>query len=366
MNTLAAFQASNAFLVRSPAVATKVSPKPARALLIGLFFGSLLAVGAALLRNRLDTRVQSADELSQELGLPLLAGIPELPKKMRQAHELVMLSDPHGTDSEAFRVLRTSVEFGAIDDDIRTIIVSSAVQTEGKSTTVANLALAFARAGRRVVLVDLDLRRPDPPPKFFGLVGRPGLSDVALGRLPLHEALVDLDISARTSTVEGAGRTKGSRTGRVCPVRPGSRPRTSAAAAASESCTSGPMPPDTGEFVVSDRVRDILTELASRRRHRLGGCSSLANCERRGHHQPSCKRDAVRRTTWGGPPSDAHRPSPDARQTSHARPRALVATGVQSSQTHGYGYGYGYHATNETMEAPPEVATTSAIPRSTR
>ena len=194
LSTLSAFQGSKSFVVRSPREAVKASPRPRLALLIGVFFGGLLGIGAALVRHRFDTRVQDPDEVSEQLGLPLLATIPELPKKLRQSRDLVMLTEPHGFAAEAFRVLRTNIEFANIDGDAKTIMVSSALQAEGKSTTVANLAIAFARGGKRVVLVDLDLRRPYLA-KFFGLQGRSGISEVALGRVPLSEALCDIDLS---------------------------------------------------------------------------------------------------------------------------------------------------------------------------
>ena len=98
-----------------------------------------------------------------------------------------MLDDPTGVQAETFRMLRTNLDFVTLDRDVRTIMVTSAVEQEGKSTTIANLAVALARAGQRVVLVDLDLRRPFLD-KFFGLTG-PGITQVALGHASLENAL---------------------------------------------------------------------------------------------------------------------------------------------------------------------------------
>ena len=86
-------------------------------------------------------------------------------------------------------MLRTNLEFASVGQEIRTVMVTSAVEQEGKSTTVANLAVAFARAGKRVMLIDLDLRRPYVH-RFFDLARDPGLTDVVLGRRTLDETVV--------------------------------------------------------------------------------------------------------------------------------------------------------------------------------
>jgi non-specific protein-tyrosine kinase len=129
-------------------------------------------------------------------------------------------------------------------------MVTSAVEQEGKSTTIANLAVALARAGKRVVLVDLDLRRPFID-RFFGIRG-PGLTQVALGHASLDEALVRIAIAepgAETSNGNGNGNGngKGSLLRGVLEVLP-----------------SGPIPPDPGEFVGTQALGEILEELRDR------------------------------------------------------------------------------------------------------
>ena len=119
--------------------------------------------------------------------------LPEPSRKHRTENQLVMLEEPEGALAEVYRVLRTNVEFANLDRKARTIMVTSAVEAEGKSTTIANLAVALARAGRRVILVDLDLRRPFLD-RFFNLEDRPGLTHVALGRVTLDEALTAIPI----------------------------------------------------------------------------------------------------------------------------------------------------------------------------
>lgn len=350
LSTLAAFQSSNALVVRSPTTADQVSPRPKRALLIGLLLGGLLGVGVAMLRHRLDSRLQVADEVSLQLRMSLLARIPEMSKKLRDSRELVMLSDPHGPGSEAFRVLRTNIEFGIVDGDAKTIMVTSAVQAEGKSTVAANLAVAFARAGRRVVLVDLDMRRPSLA-DLFELDGQPGLSEVALGRLPLGEALTEIDLSAdRTRPRDDRGTngipTRGASSRRI--TTPGDFQQQSSGTL--RVLTSGPMPPDTGEFVGSDRVRALLGELSQDADLVLVDAPPLLIVSDALAISPNvqallfvARLGVVRRPML----SDALR----ALQQSPARVLGVVVTDVPTTQ--GHAYAYEYHATNESLDHVP-------------
>src|SRR5438105_7127870 len=105
------------------------------------------------------------------------------------ATPLVMLADPHSAAAEAYRSLAANLQFAYTDRQLQTIGVTSAAEGEGKSTTVANLALALAQSGRRVIVVDADLRRPGQH-TLFGVQRDEGLSNVLLGEqtsLPLQE-----------------------------------------------------------------------------------------------------------------------------------------------------------------------------------
>ena len=179
LRTMEALETSNAFLVRSANDVVQVQPRPTRNGVLGLALGVVFGIMLAFLWEAVDTRLRSAEEISERLQLPLLARLPSPPKAIRNENGLVMLRDPTGIQAEAFRMLRTNLEFANLERGARTIMFTSAVEGEGKSTTVANLAIALARAGRHVILVDLDLRRPFIN-RFFAMNGHAGVTDVAL------------------------------------------------------------------------------------------------------------------------------------------------------------------------------------------
>ncbi len=250
--TLAALQTANATVIQQADQATQVQPKPTRNGILGLALGIVLGLGLAFLWEALDTRVRSAQEIGEKLGgLPLLARIPAPGRKLRAENRLVMISDPSSVSAETFRMLRTNLDFVTLDRPAKTIMVTSAVEQEGKSTTIANLAVALARAGQRVALVDLDLRRPFLA-KFFDLDG-PGLTQVALGHATLDDALATIAI---TDPGEGGnGKANGNGNGSN-----GHR----AVRGVLQVLPAGPIPPDPGEFVATRALTEILGQLRER------------------------------------------------------------------------------------------------------
>lgn len=244
--TMEALETSNASVVKTADGATQVQPRTTRNGILGLLLGVVLGIGLAFVREALDTRVRSAQEVAERLQLPLLARIVEPPRALRESDRLVMLAEPSGVHAEGFRMLRTNLEFAMLDREVRSIMVTSAIQREGKSTTVANLALALARAGQRVILVDLDLRRPYLD-KFFDLERCFGVTQVALGRATLAEALVRIPILPIQHRTDGGARS----------------PNGSAATVRGKLAIlgTGPLPPDPGEFVASGALSEVLREL---------------------------------------------------------------------------------------------------------
>jgi polysaccharide biosynthesis transport protein len=254
LQSMQALQPSVASVLRQADGAVLTQPKTVRNGVLGLVVGLVLGLGLAFLREALETRVRTTAEVSARLGgLPLLGRLPRPPKGLQRSGKLVMLEDPASAQAEAFRMLRANLDFMTLDRDARTIMITSALEQEGKSTTVANLAVAFARAGKRVALVDLDLRRPVLA-RFFDLEG-PGLTQVALGQVPLEEALTRIVITDPPSPK------------RRLALRRGADPNgnvTRKLLGQLEVLPSGPIPPDPGEFVSSPALGKILGALRER------------------------------------------------------------------------------------------------------
>lgn len=243
LRTIEALQTANASVVRDTDQAYKISPRPKRSAILGLVLGTILGLGLAFLREALDTRVRTTEEIERVLGMPLLARIPAPRRELQRANRLVMVAHPSSSEAETYRILRTNFDFFNLDAGARTVMVTSAVSEEGKSTTIANLALALARAGQRVALVDLDLRRPILD-RFFRFRGRPGVTDVALG----HAKLAPVDLGPTRD--EQAGKRLGQK---------GSRQKGSL-----EVLTAGTLRTTIGDLVASDQLGDVLDELRDR------------------------------------------------------------------------------------------------------
>jgi succinoglycan biosynthesis transport protein ExoP len=207
--TMEALEAPTAHRVYEADRATKVGPQTIRNGLLGLALGLVLGLVLAFLWDALDTRVRSVDAIRDALGLRLLGSLPAPPRQLRQGDHLVMMAAPMSREAEPFRVLRASFDFANADYQAQTIMVTSAVDGDGKSTTVANLAVALARAGRRVVLIDFDLRNPHLH-RFFNLDERPGLIDVELGDVEFEDALRPVEVAEQDSGAEkGIARREG-------------------------------------------------------------------------------------------------------------------------------------------------------------
>jgi polysaccharide biosynthesis transport protein len=203
LQTIQTLQGANASVIKEAETAPQVAPRPRRNAFIGLGLGIILGLVLAFIVEALDTRIRSTDAIVRQLNLPLLARIPSPPGRLAHHHRIAMLEERHGPHAEAFRVLRTNLEFFNLDLQARTILVTSPMSNEGKSTTAANLAVAFARAGRHVLLVDLDLRRPTLD-KFFDLRGLPGVVDVLDGDVSIDDVLIAEQSTENSPDVRGS------------------------------------------------------------------------------------------------------------------------------------------------------------------
>jgi receptor protein-tyrosine kinase len=206
-----------------------VEPNPIRNGLLALVVGLMLGVALAFVRDQLDDTVKTKDGLERATGdLGTLALIPVLANwKDRTAPQVVSLTDPASPVAEAYRSLRTSVQFIGLHHPVQAIQLTSPNASEGKSTTLANLAVVLAASGQRVLVVCCDLRRPRIH-EFFGLSNTTGFTSVLLGEIPLSLAL------------QGVPGQKGL-----------------------SLLASGPPPPNPSELLASQRSGDVLSALRS-------------------------------------------------------------------------------------------------------
>ena len=191
-------------------------------LALGLLAGLAVGVGGALARNALDTSVKSPEQLRDAAQAPNLGNIAydaAVPKRPLTVHE-----DSQSARSEAFRQLRTNLQFVDVDNPSKVIVVTSSMPGEGRTTTLCNLAIALASAGSRVIVVEADLRRPKAA-DLLGVERSVGLTSVLSGRLRLEQV-----------------------------VQPWS-------GGAFDVLASGPLPPNPSELLASKHMAELIDQL---------------------------------------------------------------------------------------------------------
>lgn len=209
---------------------TPVSPKPVRDGALGLFLGLVAGIGLAYARDHLDDSIKTKDDLAASGKRPVVGLIPVVAagrrKEIRAGERgVVSLDDPMSPAAEAYRTLRTSVQFLGLEQPVHTLMVTSPNAGEGKTTVVANLGVVLAQAGFRVTIVDCDLRRPQASERF-GLPATVGFTSVLLGDVTLEDALIP---------VPGVDRLR--------------------------LLASGPMPPNPSEILSLRRTSEVLATL---------------------------------------------------------------------------------------------------------
>jgi Mrp family chromosome partitioning ATPase len=255
LETLLTVQTSSAVVVRTALGATKIRPKPTKYGVLGLGLGLILGIGLALLRDAFDTRLRTPDQISGVLRLPLLARVPPPTRQLQRDRRLAMIAEPTSHGADAYRRLRMNLEFATVGKPSQVIMFASALAKEGKSTTLGNLAVAAALAGKSVALVDLDLRRPSVS-RFFRLDDtEPGLTAVVLGHTELDDALSRVPLESLSRNTPDHFAT----------------PRANGGNSASISTTgslvvlpSGILPPDPGDFVGLEGVGRVVAALRER------------------------------------------------------------------------------------------------------
>lgn len=181
---------------------TPISPKPTRNLALGVVLGLLLGLGLALLRDLLDTTIKGEKDCAEVTDATVLGAIAfdsDAPK-----HPLIVQVDPHSPRAEAFRTLRTNLQFVDVANQARSMVFTSSLPGEGKTTTTANLAITMAASGARVCVVEGDLRRSRLL-EYLGMEGSVGLTNVLIGQAALADVLQQF--SDTTLYIIGSGST---------------------------------------------------------------------------------------------------------------------------------------------------------------
>jgi polysaccharide biosynthesis transport protein len=201
-----------------------IGPNKSATILLAATIGFILAAAAAYLLEYLDDSMKNPEEVQKALGLTTLGAVPLL--KIDDGNELIIVSQSQSPVSEAYRVLRTNLQFAAVGHALDTLMVTSPGPGEGKSMTTANLAAALAQSGRRVILIDGDLHRPRQH-RVFGLRNNTGLTTALIANIAgsLDDILQDTGVTGL----------------RVL--------------------TSGPLPPNAAELLGSTRMRELLADL---------------------------------------------------------------------------------------------------------
>ena len=229
------------------------SPKPVRNGALAVAAGLILGIGLAFVREALDVKLRSVDAVAGATSVAVIGAIPQLPRQHRSGDSVVALEDPQGPVAEAFRFLRTNLEFVNFNHDVKSILITSPEASQGKSTTIVNLAVALLRSGKRVAVIGADLRRPALH-RFFKIANSRGVSTVVTGGTSLEDALQTLSFNESARAVSTSIHLD------TAPSRYTKAEDTSALKLT--VLPSGPLPPNPGEIVTSRQLTEALTHLA--------------------------------------------------------------------------------------------------------
>lgn len=189
--------------------------------------GFVLAAAAAYVLEYIDDTLKTPEKVTKVTGVPTLAGIAEI----KEDSKLITVNEPRSPTSEAFRIVRTAVQFSPVEENGGILLVTSSVPEEGKSTVAANMAVVMAQAGHKVLLIDADLRRPSQH-KVFNVPNARGLTNVLLDYDDNEPIATLVDDAAYVTRIDGL-----------------------------QVLTCGPIPPNPSELLGSTKMRAILQKL---------------------------------------------------------------------------------------------------------
>ena len=217
-------QAMSSVVIIEPAIPDldPVRPKVLLNTLLAGLFGLILSAGAIIARDALDDTVRSPEDITRKFDLPILGMINHHEPEVDVP---TTISDPRSPTAEAYRSLRTNLNYISVDREINTLMITSAEPGEGKSTTISNLGVVMAQGGKKVIIADCDLRLPDVH-NYFGLPNRHGLSTL------FAESTDLLMVTLQTTQVENLS-----------------------------IITTGSLPPNPSELIGSRKMQTILQSM---------------------------------------------------------------------------------------------------------
>ncbi|OFW61962.1 MAG: hypothetical protein A2133_07145 [Actinobacteria bacterium RBG_16_64_13] len=328
------------------------SPQPTRNGIVAVVAGLILGIGLAFLLDYLDKRIKNEHALEKELGAPVLASVPAVGgrwggKKGSRSSKPVGFID-HPALLEAFRTLRSNLQYFSLDTQRPIWLVTSGLPQEGKTTTTVNLGLSLALSGKRVVVLEADLRRPKLH-EYLHMEQSPGLSDVLAGTKRLDDAmqLVKADQFVPSESRRKKGEERRGLLQRNFYV-----------------VTSGPLPPNPAELLASDRMAKVIEELSSMADYLLIDSPPVLLVSDALTIAPRTN-GVILTALLGDTTRDESRQVRSIFERAGVRVIGVVAGGTKKSPAYyhrrgygygygaGYGYGYGYETP---PPSPPETS----------